>query len=100
RLSNLGRREDALTAATEAVDLYRRLAATNPAAFEPDLARSLWCYAWVCEAGDIDLTNALDAGREAVSTYERLVEQWPDVFQAEMSAARATMTKLLDRLGH
>ncbi len=38
RLSNLGRREQALQATEEAVELYRRLAAANPAAFEPDLA--------------------------------------------------------------
>ncbi|MGH3568804.1 MAG: hypothetical protein ACRDRH_22810, partial [Pseudonocardia sp.] len=41
RLSDLGWREDALTATTDAVEIRRRLAATNPAAFEPDLASSL-----------------------------------------------------------
>ena len=38
RLSDLGRREDALAAAQEATDLYRRLAAERPDAFRPDLA--------------------------------------------------------------
>ena len=41
RLSDLGRREDALAAAQEAVDLYRQLAADRPDAFLPDLAMSL-----------------------------------------------------------
>ena len=41
RLSNLGRREEALAASQEAVDLYRRLAETRPDAFLPDLAMSL-----------------------------------------------------------
>ena len=41
RLSGLGRREEALAATGEAVDLYRRLATARPDAFEPDLARSL-----------------------------------------------------------
>src|SRR6201993_2792457 len=41
RLSNLGRREEALAASQEAVDIYRRLAQTRPDAFLPDLASSL-----------------------------------------------------------
>jgi hypothetical protein len=41
-LSNLGRREEALSAADEAVRLYRALAASRPDAFGVDLARSLW----------------------------------------------------------
>jgi len=42
RLSDLGRREEALTAAEEAVRLRRALAKTRPDAFIPDLAGSLW----------------------------------------------------------
>jgi hypothetical protein len=41
RLSNLGRREEALAATQEAVDIYRRLAQARPDAFLPDLATSL-----------------------------------------------------------
>lgn len=41
RLSNLGRREEALKASAEAVEIYRELAAQNRDAFLPDLARSL-----------------------------------------------------------
>jgi tetratricopeptide (TPR) repeat protein len=41
RLSNLGRREEALAASQEAVDIRRRLAQTRPDAFLPDLAASL-----------------------------------------------------------
>ncbi len=37
----VGRRDDALSAAQEAADIYRRLAETNPAAYLPDLAGSL-----------------------------------------------------------
>jgi tetratricopeptide (TPR) repeat protein len=40
-MSNLGRREEALTAITEAVETYRQLARANSAAFEPDLAMAL-----------------------------------------------------------
>ena len=39
RLSDLGRREEALAAAQEAVDLYRGLAAARPDAFTVDLSR-------------------------------------------------------------
>jgi tetratricopeptide (TPR) repeat protein len=41
RLSQLGRREDALTAIDEAVTVYRQLAAARPDASLPDLAMSL-----------------------------------------------------------
>jgi tetratricopeptide (TPR) repeat protein len=40
-LSDLGRREEALAQAEEAVRLYRQLAQARPDAFLPDLARSL-----------------------------------------------------------
>jgi len=40
-LSAVGKREDALKAAQEAVQVYRRLAKANPDAYLPDLARSL-----------------------------------------------------------
>jgi hypothetical protein len=43
-LSNLGRREEALRASAEAVDLYRELASQNRDAFVPDLARALSSY--------------------------------------------------------
>jgi hypothetical protein len=41
RLSDLGRREEALSAANEAVRLRRALAEARPDAFTPDLAQSL-----------------------------------------------------------
>ncbi|MFJ4013871.1 tetratricopeptide repeat protein, partial [Streptomyces sp. NPDC090026] len=41
RLSEVGRRSEALTPEQQAVEIRRRLAAGNPAAYEPDLARSL-----------------------------------------------------------
>jgi hypothetical protein len=40
-LAELGRREDALAAINEAVELYGGLAAARPDVFEPDLAASL-----------------------------------------------------------
>jgi tetratricopeptide (TPR) repeat protein len=62
RLSNLGRREQALTATTEAVEIYRRLAAANPAAFVEDLHGAMESMA-----------NALDAlGRNDDATRARI----------------------------
>ncbi len=40
-LGELGRREESLQAAQEAVETYRKLAQTRPDAFLPDLAMSL-----------------------------------------------------------
>jgi tetratricopeptide (TPR) repeat protein len=62
RLSALERREEALTAAQEAADLYRALARARPEAFTPNLAASL-----------SNLGNRLsDLGRreEAVAVYD------------------------------
>lgn len=44
RLSGLGRREEALAATGEAVEIRRRLAVARPDAFEPDPARALCGY--------------------------------------------------------
>ncbi|MBK7387229.1 MAG: tetratricopeptide repeat protein [Methanothrix sp.] len=41
RFSALGRREEALAPAQQAVEILRKLAQSNPAAFLPDLATSL-----------------------------------------------------------
>ena len=41
-LSDLGRREQALVIAEEAVGYHRALAAARPDAFDVELARSLW----------------------------------------------------------
>ncbi|MBR8639570.1 hypothetical protein KEF29_10285 [Streptomyces tuirus] len=48
-LSGVGRWEEALTITEEAVGLYRRLAAGNPAAHEPNLAIAL--TVWASAAG-------------------------------------------------
>jgi hypothetical protein len=91
-LSNLGRREEALAATTEAVDVYRRLAGVNPAAFEPDLARGLWSFAWVRVAGQIELPQALTAAaEESVTRYDELTQQLPQAFTNDLNGALATL---------
>ena len=66
-LSKLGRREEALAAAEEAVLLYRQLAATRPDAFLPNLATSLWAQGQCLRAAGRD-EDALAAFLEGVRT--------------------------------
>ena len=75
-LSNLGRREDALAASQEAVDIRRRLAQSRPDAFLPDLASSLNNL-----GGDLSnlgrREDALAASQEAVEIYRRIAHEDP-----------------------
>ena len=64
----LGRRDDALTAITEAVAIYRALAEAHPDAFRPDLALSLSNQSnALAELGRRE--DALTAITEAVAIY-------------------------------
>src|SRR5262249_28007485 len=86
RLSDLGRREEALAASQEAVDIYRRLAQARPDAFLPDLAMSL-------NNLGIRLSNlgrregALAANQEAVDIYRRLAQTRPDAFLPNLASS-------------
>ena len=80
RLSNLGRREEALAASNEAVTIYRRLAETHPDAFLPDLARSVSVVSNIFAL----LGRSVEAARAAHHALEILapfVERNPDVFE-------------------
>lgn len=70
-LSELGRREEALAATAEAVELYRQLAAQRPDAFRPDLARSLGAHGSAL-AGSGHLAAARDAFREGIQVLTPL----------------------------
>ncbi|MGH3943309.1 MAG: hypothetical protein ACRDTG_32730 [Pseudonocardiaceae bacterium] len=99
RLSNVGRREEPLEATTEAVEVYRRLAGANPAAFEPDLAGGLWSFAWVRAAGQVELPEALDTADESVAIYARLVERLPQAFTGDLRGALVTLADVFKALG-
>ena len=76
-LSGLGRREEALAATGEAVEIYRRLAVARPDAFEPDLARSLWACGWVVEQNlEAHPRDEVLDGAESVSEAVRLMRSW------------------------
>ena len=67
-LSELGRREDALAAAREANDIYRRLATDRPDAFLPDLATSLNNLGNGLSGSAGARTRSQPRGRRATST--------------------------------
>jgi hypothetical protein len=71
------------------------MAAANPAAFGPDLARGLWVFARVRAAGQVELPQALTAAQESVALFERLFRQRPRVFTGDLRGARATVAEVL-----
>jgi tetratricopeptide (TPR) repeat protein len=98
RLSDLGRREDALAVAAEAVSLYRTLAAQRPDAFRPDLAGSLNNLAGRLNAlGRWE--DALAAAEEAVSLRRTLAAQRPDAFRPDLAMSVNNLAAMLSELG-
>ena len=98
RLSELGRREDALAAAQEATDIYRRLAAARPDAFLPDLAMSLNNLGGrLSELGRRE--DALAAAQEATDIYRRLAAARPDAFLPDLAASLNNLGNRLSELG-
>ena len=87
-LGELGRREEALQAAQEAVDIRRRLAETRPDAFLPNLAMSLNNLGtMLSQLGRRE--EALQAAQEAVRTLLPFFERLPAAYARWM----ATMAK-------
>jgi tetratricopeptide (TPR) repeat protein len=83
RLSDLGRREDALAAIQEAAQTYRELAAARPDAFRPDLAMALNNLSLrLSDLGRRE--DALAAIEEAAQTYRELAAAWPDAYLHEL----------------
>jgi hypothetical protein len=79
------------------VEIYRRLAAANPAAHEPDLARSLTIYAMLLTTGG-DLSEALHATGDAVECYRRHVTVMPSLIP-QLHTALDLQARLLNALG-
>ncbi len=98
RLSYLGRREDALAAAAEAVALRRTLAARHHDAFRPDLATSLNnLAAMLSELGRRE--DALAAAEEAVALRRTLAAQRPDAFRPDLAMSLNNLANRLSELG-
>ena len=98
RLSELGRREEALHAAAEAVTLRRALAAQRPDAFTPDLAGSLNNLA-ACLSALGQREEALDAAAEAVTLRRALAAQRPDAFTPDLATSLNNLAAFLSDLG-
>ena len=98
RLSDLGRREEALKTAAEAVKIYRRLSDRRPDAFEPDLAMSLNNLApMLSELGRGE--EALKTAQEAVEIHRRLSDRRPDAFEPGLAASLSNLATMLSELG-
>ncbi|WNG55263.1 tetratricopeptide repeat protein [Archangium gephyra] len=98
RLSELGRREEALEATREAMGLYRTLAERNPDAFRPDLAMSLNNLGGrLSELGRRE--EALEATREAVELRRALAERNPDAFQPYLAMSLNNLGAMSSELG-
>ncbi|MDQ0710657.1 tetratricopeptide (TPR) repeat protein [Streptomyces luteogriseus] len=89
-LSAVGRRQEALSAEQEAVDIYRRLTAGNPAAHEPELAASLSSLGIRLSAVGQG-QEALTAAEEAVDIYRRLAADNPAAHESELARSLSNL---------
>ncbi|GAB3812636.1 hypothetical protein GCM10027605_54810 [Micromonospora zhanjiangensis] len=79
RLSEVGRRADALQASQEAGDIYRKLATNNPDTYLPHLAGSMNNHALrLAELGRH--ADALQTSQEAGDLYRKLATNNPDTY--------------------
>ncbi|MBL8897373.1 MAG: tetratricopeptide repeat protein [Planctomycetes bacterium] len=97
-LSALGRREEALSSAEEAVSIRRRLASTRPDAFDPYLATSLNNLgAMQSELGRRE--EALASAEEALGIYRRLAIARPDSFGPDLAMTLNNLGNMQRDLG-
>jgi tetratricopeptide (TPR) repeat protein len=97
-LAQLGRREDALEAITEAVQIRRQLAEARPDAFLPDLAGALNNQS-IHLSGLGRREDALAAVTEAVTAYRTLAEARPDAFLPDLAMSLNNQSIALGGLG-
>jgi len=98
RLSDLGRREEALAATREAVDIYRKLAADHPDTLFPDFVTGLNNLGSnLSELARRE--EALAATREAVDGYRELSAARPDIFLPDLAMSLGNLGNRLSELG-
>ena len=98
RLSEVGRRSEALEAAQEVVSFYRDLAEANAAAYTPDLAGSLSnLAAFLSEAGRRD--EALQAAQEAVDLRRDLAEINAAAYTPDLAGSLSNLAIRLSVVG-
>jgi tetratricopeptide (TPR) repeat protein len=99
RLSELGRREEALKATVQAVETYEALAQHNPEVFQPDLAMSLNNLGTnLKELGRRE--EALKATEQAVEMYQVLAQHNLEVFLPYLAGSLSNLGLILSELGH
>jgi tetratricopeptide (TPR) repeat protein len=94
RQSAVGRREQALVTAGEAVTLRRQLVQASPGAFLPDLAGSLNNLANI-ESAVGQREQALVTAGEAVTHYRQLVQANPGAFLPDLARSLNNLAHLL-----
>jgi tetratricopeptide (TPR) repeat protein len=97
-LIDMGRSEEALTTAEEAVSLYRRLAAARSEAFQADLARAL-CVQSLCLEALSQAGKAARCSHEAVMTLAPLFLRRPAEFAPLMDVAARAYGRLVKKAG-
>ncbi len=98
RLSDLGRREEALAASQEAIEIRRELARTRRDAFLPDLATSLNnTGAMLFGLGHRE--EALAASQEAIEIRRELARTRPDAFLPDLAVSLNNVGLRLSDLG-
>jgi tetratricopeptide (TPR) repeat protein len=96
-LSGLGKREEALAKAEEALRIYGQLARDRPDAFLPDLAMSLNNLAnSLSNLGKRE--EALAKAEEAVRIYEQLAQDRPDAFLPDLAMSLNNLANHLSNL--
>lgn len=104
RLSHLGDatpRTEALECIREAVEVYRDLAQTQPAAFLPDLAKCLSNLAnRLAERGDTAArSEAVDRAREAEAIHRELAQVQPSTYRPYLAGSLNILSVLLAKQG-
>ncbi|PUE11182.1 hypothetical protein B9Z51_02375 [Limnohabitans sp. T6-5] len=97
-LANSGARENALTVAQEAVDIYLDLLQAQPQTFRPDLAQSLRNLAarW-SDLGQHE--NALDNAHAALNINRQLHQAYPQSFAPHLAANLGDLANYMSALG-
>ncbi|WP_417804278.1 tetratricopeptide repeat protein [Thalassospira lucentensis] len=97
RLSDLGRKDEALTAAQKALEIYRALAADRHA-FRPKLATTLNNLA-KCLSDLGHRYDALTATQDALEIYRALAADSPYAFRPKLATTLNNLAFLLYKLG-
>ena len=98
RLSDVGRRNDALDAGQEAVELYGKLAAEHPDAFMPSRAMALGNLAGMLR--DVGRRyKALDAAQQAVEIHRKLPDQRADASMHNLAMALTVLAATFHEVG-